>query len=79
MVIFKWIKGVLTHPIRIIKGHWYNYKDKNNKLYKIRYKHCNYCKEKEDSRIGELCGLCGCPLKSKLRIREEKCELNRWN
>lgn len=28
--------------------------------------------------IGEVCGLCGCPLKSKLRVKNEKCELDKW-
>ena len=77
-VLKKWIIGLFTHPISIIKGNWFRFKDKNHKLYTFRYKKCKFCKEKENTPIGEVCGLCGCPLKSKLRVIEEKCELDKW-
>lgn len=77
-LIKKWIRGILDHPIIIIKGNWFRLKDKNYRLYIIRYKKCKFCKELEDTPVGEVCGLCGCPLKSKLRVAEETCELNKW-
>lgn len=70
--------GFLSHPLVILKGTWYRLKNKNHILYAKRYRHCRFCSEKIDSPVGELCDLCGCPLKSKLRIKEETCELNRW-
>lgn len=79
VTLIKWIKGFINHPFRVIKGNWFRFKDKNTLLYIKRYRHCNFCNDKESSPIGEICGLCGCPLKSKLRIKEETCELNRWN
>lgn len=74
----KWIIGILNHPINIIKGNWFRFNKQNNILYTDRYKHCKFCKELENTPIGEVCGLCGCPLDSKLRVAEEKCELNNW-
>lgn len=74
----KWLIGVLTHPINIIIGNWFRLRDHNTKLYNIRYKQCQNCTEKEDTPIGEVCGICGCPLKSKLRVVNETCELDKW-
>lgn len=74
----KWIKGAYTHPINIIKGNWFRILDKNIRLYDRRYKQCINCSEKENTPVGEVCGLCGCPLESKLRVEEEACELNKW-
>lgn len=36
------------------------------------------CSEKENTPIGVICGICGCPLDSKLRILEETCKLKKW-
>lgn len=74
----KWIIGIINHPINIIKGNWFRFRNKENKLYLERYSKCNLCGDKEMTPIGEVCGRCGCPLKSKLRVKEEKCELDRW-
>lgn len=74
----KWLIGILKHPINIFKGNWFRLKNANYYLYITRYKKCKFCKELEDTPIGEVCGICGCPLKSKLRVSEETCEINRW-
>ena len=74
----KWLVGIFTHPINIIKGNWFRFTNKYEKLYYSRYKECIFCEERQKSPIGEICGLCGCPLESKLRIAEEICELDRW-
>lgn len=74
----KWLIGIFTHPINIIQGNWKNLRDKNRNLYETRYKICKFCKEKEDTPIGEVCGICGCPLKTKLRVEEETCELDKF-
>lgn len=74
----KWIKGAYKHPINIIKGNLKNLKDENRDLYEARYEFCKVCSEKEDTPIGEVCGICGCPLKTKLRLEEETCELDKF-
>lgn len=77
-LLIKWFKGIFNHPIAILKGNWFRFKDKNNTLYTNRYNKCKTCLDLEDTPIGEVCGICGCPLKSKLRVPEETCELNKW-
>lgn len=77
-LIIKWIIGALKHPISIIKGNIFRIKNINFKLYLNRYAKCKFCENNENSPIGEICGICGCPLKSKLRLPEETCDLNRW-
>jgi hypothetical protein len=77
-MVRKWIKGLLTHPFTIIKGNLFRLFKRNNLLYKHRYIICIQCPNLEKTKIGEVCGLCGCPLKSKLRVKDEKCEINRW-
>ena len=78
-MINKWLKAIFTHPIKIIKGNYYRLKNKNLILYLSRYQKCKRCKELENTLIGQVCGICGCPLKSKLRVKEETCKLNKWN
>ena len=78
-MIRKWIKAIFTHPVNIIKGNFNRLFGLNDLLYIHRYyKHCYKCKEKENSPIGEICGICGCPLESKLRVKNEKCEINKF-
>ena len=53
--------------------------DRNKKLSGERMEICNKCNEK--TRITKniyICGLCGCVLDSKTRVKDEKCELNKW-
>lgn len=78
MILSKWFKAIVTHPISIIKGNYFRVKQLNTLLYLSRYRHCKNCRELENTPIGEVCGICGCPLKSKLRLLEETCDLNRW-
>lgn len=85
MKLFYWIE-------RVIKGWYYHLTDDNatrkmasDRLYWC-YKHkfprklylphipVNGC----PSRIGSVCGECGCFLKAKARIKEEICPLNHW-
>lgn len=66
------------HPIAIIKGNLLRFFKRNTSLQKDRYKICKTCIDLENTKIGEVCGICGCPLESKLRVKDEKCENNRW-
>lgn len=52
---------------------------KNEYLYLKRVEICNKCINKRHHEvIGDYCDLCGCPLKSKLRVKSEKCKINLW-
>ena len=74
-LFYKWFIALFKHPASIIKGNFYRFHNVNNDLYIKRYSKCKNCQHKENTPIGEVCGLCGCPLKSKLRVPDEKCEL----
>lgn len=74
----KWVKGILSHPFSIFKGNWFRITNQKKSLYNKRYEICRNCPEIENTPIGEVCGICGCPLKSKLRVKEEMCELDKW-
>ena len=77
-MINKWIKAIFTHPIKIIKGNYYRLTNKNNLLYLSRYQKCKTCKHLENiNSIGEICGECGCPLESKLRLKEFECNYSK--
>jgi hypothetical protein len=57
----------------------------SQKLYRQRIKICRVCKFKRynDTEMcvipfSECCGLCGCTLRLKLRLKEEKCPIGEW-
>lgn len=77
-LLLKWVKGLFTHPINIIKGNWFRCTNNNEVLYRIRYPKCYNCVHRQDSPIGEICGECGCPLDAKLRVKDEKCVIGLW-
>lgn len=78
-MVIKWIKGFLKHPINVIKGNLFRFTGENELLYMKRYYgHCRHCKERESSPIGDICGICGCPFQSKLRLEDESCDLLKW-
>lgn len=65
--------------INIIKGWWYLLFNKNEKLAKKRIAICKKCKSLEHiEMLGDICGECGCILEAKARVKDEKCELNKW-
>ena len=70
----KWIIAIKN----ILKGNYYRLFNKEEDLYNQRYLICQDCKDKIDSPIGEICGHCGCPLKAKLRVKEETCFMNKF-
>ncbi len=68
---FKWV-------IRVITG-WFNrFTGKEENLYKERMIFCNKCEDKITIFGEETCSLCGCPLKSKNRVKDEKCLKGLW-
>jgi hypothetical protein len=62
-------------------------------LYAKRYKHCEPCPSRSDADylerhpitakittyFGSICTECGCPLKAKLRSKNESCPAGKWN
>nr|DAU84806.1 MAG TPA: zinc-ribbon containing domain protein [Caudoviricetes sp.] len=80
--VFKlWLRHIFSLAVlHIIIGNFNRLFNKKRYLYDSRYKICKTCLHKETiTYIGEICGMCGCPLKSKLRVEDERCELNKWN
>lgn len=71
MVIFKKIWN-------IIKGTYYNITKKEQDLATRRLEICNSCEHRKDFKLGDMCDLCGCILESKTRVKDEKCEMNKW-
>lgn len=44
-----------------------------------RYKICKKCDEKlYIPGFGFICKKCGCIIKSKITVKDEKCKLNKW-
>ena len=78
-MVIKWMKAFFSkHFTKIIVGNIRRLFNIEPYYYRHRYSICNKCANKELTPIGEICGLCGCPLKSKLRVEDEKCELNKF-
>jgi hypothetical protein len=70
---------VIQKIINILKGWYYRLFNKNEKLAKKRISICNKCKSKvRIELIGDICDECGCVLEAKARVKDEKCELNKW-
>lgn len=45
---------------------------------KIRLDICSSCTKTICLGKEKICSQCGCPIKSKVRVKEEKCNLNKW-
>lgn len=79
--IFKlWAKHIFSAELlHILKGNYNRVFKKEQWLFDTRYRICSSCENRESVKpIGEICGICGCPLQSKLRVKDEKCDLNKW-
>lgn len=63
----------------IIKGTYNNIFNKFSKLSIYRMSVCATCpKRKHIWGFGHYCSICGCIIKSKVTIDEEKCPNGRW-
>lgn len=71
-------ENMLNKLQHIIRGNWYNLWRVNQKLYKERRKICDVCEHKKKLDGIWVCGICYCPLQSKLRVPEEECHANKW-
>lgn len=75
-----WLSHLFSREIiQIIKGNINRLLRRRTGLYSKRYFECSKCEHREDYPVvGEICGLCGCPLESKLRVEDEHCEIDKW-
>ena len=75
-----WLKHFFSlEVINIIKGNFNRLFNRKESLFEYRYRMCRHCFHKETiESLGEVCGICGCPLQSKLRVEDEKCDLEKW-
>jgi len=62
----------------IFLGWWYRITGSNYELYKNRIKICNQCEHKVKMFGDYWCNQCGCELKAKTRVKDEKCLMNKW-
>ena len=72
------MKNFILKIRNIIIGHFYNLFNINNKLYTSRYNYCKDCIYKDNILGVNYCSLCGCPLKDKLRVKDEHCLNDKW-
>jgi len=79
--LFKqWLSHVFSSElVNIVKGNFNRLFRRKQYLFDSRYEICKQCSSKEDIKgLGEICKECGCPLQSKLRVKDEHCYLNKW-
>lgn len=43
-----------------------------------RYEICKQCEFIDSSILGEYCSKCGCLIKSKIKVKNEKCLMKKW-
>lgn len=64
---------------QIAQGFYNNLLNKEDDLYQERIKICRSCNLiKVDKIFGEECSSCGCILRSKARVIDTNCPLNKW-
>ena len=69
----------MAHKLKnIIKGTYYNITNKYQDLASFRLDICNKCEYRVNTKLGDICDLCGCILESKSRVLDEHCELEKW-
>ena len=63
----------------IVKGWYFRCLGKNKELFDERFKHCNKCSSLiYITKREAICKECGCPIKSKLVVKDEYCLLKKW-
>lgn len=63
----------------IVSGHLKELSERNQELFELRYEICKACPNFTTIAIGEVCGVCGCRLRAKLRIERERCPIGEWS
>lgn len=78
-MVIKWIKAIVTKPITILTSIYYRIFGKNEDIATKRINICNKCDNKQNIKlVGDICGVCGCILDNKTRIKDEHCDLCKW-
>lgn len=71
-------KNIFRKLLNIIIGTFKNiFKIKTN-YESVRYEICKQCSDKDSSILGEYCSKCGCLIKSKIKVKNEKCLMGKW-
>ena len=69
---------VLKKLWNIIKGWYYKIFNKKQGIANDRLEICHQCSNKINSALGDACSLCGCILDAKTRVKDEKCDIDKW-
>lgn len=70
---------VIFHKIKnIIIGNWRNLTGYKSDEQKRRLDICKTCRHNVKFGRARICNLCGCILKSKTAVEDEKCYINKW-
>lgn len=43
-----------------------------------RWVYCQTCPKKQNTKLGDVCTMCGCVIDAKVRVEDEHCDLGRW-
>lgn len=70
--------NVFSKIKNIIVGNWRNLTGYTSDIQKERLKICKTCEHNVKFANTRICNLCGCILKSKASIENEKCLLGKW-
>lgn len=75
-----WIRAVFSRKLpNIIKGNFNRLFGRKDSLFRKRMEKCSRCQEAElVGGLGIICGICGCPLESKLRDPGSECGKGLW-
>lgn len=77
-ILKKWIVGIFTKPIAILRGIYYNITKQHQDLATKRLDICYKCDHCILYNRHLICEECGCILNNKTRLENEKCLMNKW-
>ena len=73
--MFKQLKYILLAYLELVLDLVFR---KDDELAKDRLKICAECKHRKEVLFVGVCSLCGCVLKAKVKCKECKCDLSKW-
>lgn len=72
------IKNLFQKIKNIIIGNWRNLSGYQSDFQKQRLKICKKCPYNIKYMGTRVCSICGCIIKSKASVENEKCYINKW-
>lgn len=73
------VKYYLTKFLHIIEGNFKRLFNIRTPFEEDRQKICKECiYQKYEKGFGHYCDLCGCPIKSKTKVKDEHCIIEKW-